>query len=124
MTDQITENNNTPERPLVGKLIDFVNDVDENNHLEIEVAIKEDGKVVVFHNRTFKKEIAWFEFDLETNKLDFVLDDGDIRDVGVSLHDAVAKHMQNSHQILTVFLDNDSGDAVEGNYIPLIIHRS
>ena len=120
MTEAPTE---IVDRPPVGKLIDFVNDVDENNHLEIEVAIKEDGKVVVFHNRSFKKDIAWFEFDLETNKLDFVLDDGQIRDVGVPLHQVVAKHMQNSHQILTVLMDNDTGDATEGNYVPLIIHR-
>lgn len=114
--------NESSNRPPVGKLIDFVYGVDENNHLEIEVAIKEDGRVAVFHNRPFKEDIAWFEFDLGTNKLDFVLNDGDIRDVGVPLHDSVAKHMQNSHQILMVLMDNDTGEAKEGNYIPLIIH--
>ena len=112
------------DKPPVGKLIDFVHGVDENNHLEIEVAIKDDGRVVVFHNREFKNPIAWFEFDLSTNKLDFVLEDGDVRDVGVPLHDVVAKHMQNSHQILTVLLDDESGEGKEGNYVPLIIHRS
>jgi hypothetical protein len=121
MTDELPQ---ISDRPPVGKLIDFVYGVDANNHLEIEVAIKEDGKVVVFHNRPFKKDIAWFEFDLGTNKLDFVLDDGDVRDVGFNLHQAVAKHMQNSHQILMVLLDNDTGAAKEGNYIPLILHRS
>ena len=113
-----------PERPSASGLNDFVYGVDENNHLDIEVAIKEDGRVVVFHNKPFKNELSWFEFDLETNKLDFVLDDGDIRDIGLPLSSAVAKHMQNSHQILMVLLDNDTGEAKEGNYIPLIIHRS
>lgn len=121
MTDKPVE---FADRPPVGKLIDFVRDVDAENHLEIEVAIKEDGKVVVFHNRPFKNKVAWFEFDLGTNKLDFVLDDGDVRDVGVPLHQAVAKHMQNSHQILMVYLDDKTGEAKEGGYVPLIIHRS
>ncbi len=116
--------NEISDRPPVGKLIDFVYGVDENNHLEIEVAIKEDGRVAVFHNRPFKEDVAWFEFDLGTNKLDFVLNDGDIRDIGVPLHNAVAKHMQNSHQILMILMDNDTGEAKEGNYVPLIIHSN
>ena len=121
----MTENNEIePQRPPTGKLNDFVYGVDENNHLDIEVAIKEDGRVVIFHNRVFKNDLSWFEFDLETNKLDFVLDDGDLRDIGLPLSQAVAKHMQNSHQILMVLLDNETGEAKEGNYIPLIIHQS
>lgn len=115
---------NVIDRPPVGTLIDFVTDVDENNTLEIEVAVNETGKVVVFHNRRFKKEIAWFEFDLGNNHLDFVLDNGDIRNAGLPLTPNVAKHMQNSYQILTVFMDNNTGEAIEGSYIPLIIHRA
>lgn len=111
------------QRPPVGNLTDFVHGVDENNHLDIEVAVTEKGKVVVFHNRVFKKQIAWFEFDLGTNKLDFILDDGDLRDAGLPLTKDVAKYMQNSHQILMVYLDDDTGEAKEGQYIPLIIRK-
>ena len=115
--------NEISDRPPVGNLTDFVYGVDEKHHLDIEVAVNENGKVVVFHNRPFKNEIAWFEFDLGTNKLDFILDDGDIRDAGLPLGQDVAKYMQNSHQILMVLLDDDTGEAKEGNYIPLIIHK-
>ena len=115
---------NEGQRSPVGNLTDFVYGIDENNRLDIEVAVNETGKVVVFHSHPFKNDISWFEFDLETNKLDFVLDDGDIRDIGLPLLNNVAKHMQNSHQILMVLLDPETGDAKEGNYVPLIIHRS
>lgn len=124
MIETPSDNNISLERPPVGNLTDFVVGVDDKNHLDIEVAVNEQGKVVVFHNRAFKNEISWFEFDLETNKLDFVLDDGDIRDAGLPLGKDVSKYMQNSYQILTVLLDNDTGEATEGSYIPLIIHRS
>ncbi len=125
MTDTPIENNKTSlDRPPVGNLTDFVTGVDENNHLDIEVAVNEKGKVVLFHNRTFKNEITWFEFDLETNKLDFVLDSGDIRNAGLPLGKDVAKYMQNSQQILMVLLDDETGEATQGSYIPLIIHRS
>lgn len=94
--------NEISDRPSVGNLTDFVYGVNEDNRLDIEVAIKEDGRVVVFHSHPFKNDIAWFEFDLDTNKLDFVMDDGDIRDIGLPLSQSVAVHMQNSHQILMV----------------------
>jgi hypothetical protein len=120
MTDELPQ---ISDRPPVGDLSNFVYGVDEKNALDIEVAVDEKGKVVVFHNRPFKKDIAWFEFDLGTSKLDFILDDGDIRDAGLFVTSTMAKYMQNSHQILMVLIDNDSGAAKEGNYVPLIIHR-
>lgn len=112
------------DRPPVKDLSGFVDGVDENHPLDIEVAVDEKGKVVLFHNRTFKNTISWFEFDLETGKLDFVLDDGEIRDAGFYVTKLMSKYMQNSHQILMVLLDDDTGEAKQGNYIPLIIHRS
>lgn len=121
MTETQTE---YTERPPVGTLIDFVVLDEKNKHLDIEVTIKEGGGVVLFYDRPFKKEISWFEFDLTTNKLDFVLDSGDVRDAGLPLSKGVAKHMQNSHQILMVLMDFQTGEAEKGNYVPLIIHRT
>ncbi len=113
----------TPEKTPVGNLTDFVSGVDANNHLDIEVAVKDDGRVVVFHNRPFKVDVSWFEFDLSESKLDFVMENGDIRNVGMTLNAGITKYMQNSHQILMVLMDDATGDAVQGNYIPLVIHR-
>ncbi len=110
------------EKPPVGNLTDFVYGVDKNNRLEIEVGVDEVGKVVVFHNKVFKKEIAWFEFDLQTGFLTFVMEDGDIRDAGLPLSKKISKHMHNSHQILMVLEDEKTGDTREGHFIPLILH--
>ena len=112
------------ERPPVGNLTDFVIPVEGRKHLDVEVAIKEDNRVVLFYDRPFKKEISWFEFDLRTNKLDFVIDNGDVRDLGLPLSKDVAKYMQNTHQILMVVIDFKTGEAQEGSYVPLIIHSS
>lgn len=119
-----TPNHEISDRPPVKDLSNFVYGVDEDNPLDIEVAVDETGKVVMFHNRVFKEEIAWFEFDLSTGKLDFILDNGDIRDAGFFVTKTMSKYMQNSHQILMILLDNDTGEAKEGNYIPLIIHKT
>lgn len=113
----------TGERQTVGNLTDFVYKTDDADELEIEVAVKEDGKVAIFHNMPFKNDLSWLEFDLSTNMLNFILDDGDTRDTGISLYPQIAKNMQNSHQVLMILLDNNTGDAKEGYYIPLIIHQ-
>lgn len=120
----MTPTENFEDRKPVGNLTDFVLGVDKDNPLDIEVAVNDTGKVVVFHNREFKSPVSWFEFDLTTKKLDFIMEDGAMRDAGLPLGDDVSKYMQNSHQILTVYLDNESGEAVEGHYAPLIIHQS
>ena len=111
------------EHPPVGSLVDFVYGVDEKNDLDIEVGVNEAGRVVVFHNRVFKNDIAWFEFDLETRKLDFILDDGAIRDIGLPLDPQITKYMHNAHQILMVLVDAETKDHKEGHYVPLIIHK-
>jgi len=112
------------DRPPVGTLVDFVYGVDDDNPLDIEVAVNEEGRVVIFHDKPFKVDLSWFEYDLETSKLDFVLDDGEIRDAGMRIAPQISKHMQNTHQILTILMDDSTGEPKEGKYIPLILHRA
>ena len=119
--------NETPETGKnatdTGSLTDFAVGLGPEKRLDIEVAIKEGGHIVVFHSHAFKSDISWFEFDLDNNKLDFVLEDGNIRDVGLPLSNNVAKHMQNAHQVLMVWMNPETGEANQGHYVPLIIHR-
>jgi hypothetical protein len=112
------------ERPQVGTLVDFVYGVDENNELQIDVAVREDGRCAVFYNKPFKSDISWLEFDLGTCMLDFVLDSGEIRDAGLPVTKTMSKNMQNTHQMLMVLIDDKTGEPKEGQYIPLIIHRA
>lgn len=120
-------NEETPqisERPLRGSLTDFVEGYDQKNPFDLDVVVNERGQVVLFHSLPFKKEIAWFEYDLSTAQLDFVMDGGDVRHAGLPLTQDMSKYMQNSHQILTIFMDNKTGEAVQGTYVPLIIHKT
>lgn len=115
--------NESLKNPLIKSLRDFF-DIEKDAYLDIEVAIKEGGHAVIFHSHPFRDNLLWMEFDLDTNKLYFVLDDGAMRDCGISLDVSVAKHLQNSHQLLMVLLNPETGEAKEGNYIPLTIHRT
>jgi hypothetical protein len=109
---------------MAGYLSDFVSGVDKDNPLDIEVAVDTDtNKVMVFHNKPFTTEISWFEYDINNSKLDFILEDGQTRDFGMALPAKIGKYMQNAHQILTILMNDETGDADEGRYIPLIIHH-
>lgn len=108
----------------VRNVSDFVEGATEKNPLYLEVAVNDIGKVIVYHDKPFKSEIAWFEFDLGTNTLDFIMDDGDVRDIGMSLHKDLAKNMHNSHQVYMVLIDIKTKEEKDGHYVPLIIHQS
>lgn len=126
MLEQMTQNTLKPPSEFYkfGNMLDFVQHEEGEKYFDMQVAAMDDGRVAMFHSHPFKKDISWFEFDLSTNNLNFVLDDGNTRDIGMPLNQNVAKNMQNSHQILMVLMDPKTGDAKEGNYVPLIIHRS
>lgn len=114
----------TPQKPQVGNLTDFVEGAAEDNPLYIEVAVKDNGKVLVFYDKPFREEISWFEYDTSTSRLDFIVGEGEIRDAGVNLVPEITKHMQNAHQILTILMDDSTGEPIEGEYVPLIIHTT
>ncbi|MFP4097311.1 MAG: hypothetical protein ACLFP8_07010 [Alphaproteobacteria bacterium] len=121
MTDEYVEQSD--ERPLTGTLVDFVHGVEEDNKLQIDVAVRDDGRCAVFYNKPFKAGISWLEFDLDTCMLDFVMESGEVRDSGLPVTRSMAKNMQNTHQMLMILIDDVTGEPKEGTYLPLIIHK-
>lgn len=95
----------------------------QDKSYRFELAVNEEAKAFVFYNKPLENKLSWLEFDLGTNKLDFVMEDGDLRDFGMPVHPDLAKHMQNAHQVFMVQIDEESGDALEGEYFPLILHK-
>jgi hypothetical protein len=91
--------------------------------LKVELVVNERAEAVIFHNKPFKKVLSWLEFDLGKSRLDFIMNDGDIRNFGIPVHPDLAKYMQNAFQVLMVLMDEDTGEPEEGHYFPLVIHR-
>lgn len=89
---------------------------------KVDIVVNDIGKVAVYHSRPFRKKLAWLEFDLETCRMAFIMDDGDARDFGTPVPGNLAKTMQNAHQVLMVLLD-EAGQPKAGQYYPLIVHR-
>jgi hypothetical protein len=91
--------------------------------MKVELVVNERAEAIIFHDKPFKKTLSWLEFDLDSNKLDFIMNDGDLRNFGIPVHPDLSKYMQNAFQVLMVLMDDKTGEPEEGNYFPLIIHR-
>lgn len=112
-------------RKNVGNLTDFVAaDHQGGDPFYIQVSVNGSGKVVVFYDKPLSEKMGLFEYSISSNRLIVEMDGGERRDSGLELNSNITKHMQNTHQILTILMDNSTGEAVKGDYVPLILHRS
>ena len=96
----------------------------QNVDFKVELVVNDTAEVYLFHSEPFNKPLSWVEFDLDSHNLDFIMDDGDVRNFGTKVPDHLSKHMQNAFQVMMVQRDDDSGQPVSGEYFPLIIHRA
>jgi len=91
--------------------------------MNIYHVVDNNAAVYIYHSRPFSKELSWLEYNLDTQSLDFIMDDGDIRNFGMPVDPGYGKYLQNNHAI-SVILENAEGEPVSGESIPLIIHRA
>ncbi len=92
--------------------------------MKVELYVNDRAEAFIFHDKPFTKQLSWLEYDLDEDKMDFVMNDGDVRNFGIPVDPKLKKYLQNSFQILMVQMDDKSGDPVEGDYFPIIIHRA
>ena len=102
---------------------DFIVHGGDDDKLNVEIAVREDGRVVVFHNRPFVDELSWLEFNLKTRRLEFMKDDGQMRDFGVLIPEHMSKYMDNTSQVYLALVSDETGKAVAARYVPLIVQR-
>lgn len=91
--------------------------------LEVELVVNDRAEATLFHNMPFKATPSWFEYDLDDSRLDFIMNEGDIRSFGIPVDPDLNKYMQNAYQVLVVLKDKETSEPEEGSYLPLIIHR-
>lgn len=96
----------------------------DDPEFKVNLAVNNEARVVVFHNKHFRKKLSWLEFDLNKNHLSFVMNDGDIRNFGIPVPPDMSRYMQNAYQVLMVLTNDVTGEPEGGQYYPLIIHRT
>ena len=89
----------------------------------VKLVVGQDASVYIFHDKPFSKELSWIEYDLDRSNLDFIMDDGDIRNFGIPVDPKLGAYMQNIHSI-GVVLAEGLQTVIDGAVFPLIIHRA
>jgi hypothetical protein len=84
--------------------------------------LDEDGVVWIFHDKTFSKTLSWIEYDMGASRLDFILEDGDIRNFGIPVDPKLGRYLQNMQSISVVL--KRGGQIVDGEVYPLILHAA
>jgi len=92
--------------------------------MKVEFLVNDRAEATVLHDKPFSKKLSWLEYDLDSSKLEFILEDGDVRNFGIPVHPKLAKYMQNAYQVLMIQMDEKTGEPLDGGYYPLIIHRA
>ena len=102
----------------VGNLTDFAIGVSENEALDIEIAVNQDGRVIAFHSHPMP-DLLRLEFHGLTRLLTFVRKDGQTRDAGLPMSPAVAEWLRWADDVLAVQLD-DNHKPISSQSLPLV----
>lgn len=105
----------------------MMHEPDENNRLgaDKDIAVDiclnpDDNMVFIVYDRPFSKDLSWLELDLDSSTLDFIMEDGDIRNFGIPVEPLYIKHMQNAAFLELV--ERNGVEFIQGMELPLIIH--
>ena len=109
-------------RNYVGNLTDFAEGVTKDDPLFVQISTNDKGKVVFFYDKPLTEAIVNFEYHAADNRLIVVMQSEERRDSGLTLRPEIKKHMHNTHQILTILMDNKTGEAERGEFKPLLLH--
>ncbi len=90
--------------------------------MDVYCLIGEGPTVCIFHTARFLKTLSWIEYDINSSRLDFVMEDGDIKNFGIAIDRKFAAYIKNTYIIPVVLREN--GEAIEGFEYPLIQHAA
>lgn len=106
---------------IAGNLSDYFSDVRPDGPLHVELGVKKDGKVALFHNKHLRAHIIEGQYFPAHHRFYLLSSDGSSRDMGTPVNKDAAAHMRESNRLLLVHLKD--GKALGGVYVPLKIYQ-
>ena len=90
----------------------------------VELFIGNGAEVCVFHDRPFSKTVSWLEYDTANSKVDFVMEDGDIRNFGIAVDRKLRAYFLNTHLVSMIQMNPVTKKVENGVDLPLIVHAA
>lgn len=89
--------------------------------IELDMCVDKDETVCVLYDKPFVKELSWIEYDIQNASIDFVMDDGDIRNYGMPVPPSVQPYMHGKSSI--AFVKREGRELLDEMEIPLIVRE-
>lgn len=90
----------------------------------VDLFIHKGSEICILHDRPFAKTVSWLEYDQNTNRVDFIMEDGDIRNFGIPVDPQHRKYFHNTSVASMVLWNPKTRQAQSGVDLPLIIHAN
>lgn len=88
--------------------------------MELDLCVHTADRIFIFHDRPFSKTLSWLEYDLDSNRLEFVMEDGELRNFGIPVEKSLGMYLQNHHVICVALRSGTK--VVSDMTLPLITH--
>jgi hypothetical protein len=120
---QLTSEQRADVQRYFNNLTDFFEDVTEERKLELEVAVKDDGRTAIFCNKDLKVDLKCVEVFVGEKGMIFVDASGSRRPIGLPLTDAVVAPLATHKptKVLLVRVDS-TGTATSGICYPMRVY--
>lgn len=89
--------------------------------IALHLVVAANRTVCVLYDKPFTKELSWVEYDAEDSRLDFIMDDGDIRNFGIPVPTDIQPYM--NEKPFVAFIERQGEDLVAEQEIPLITRQ-
>lgn len=96
--------------------------VDHARRMKIDVMVNEKGKAWVLYDRPFLTPIQWVEYDLDIDRLFFILSDGVAQDFGLTINPAMRKALSRATQTYLIQFEGDK--VADLGAVPLLVRHS
>ncbi|MCB9978497.1 MAG: hypothetical protein H6862_02670 [Rhodospirillales bacterium] len=96
--------------------------VDRAHRMKIDVMVNEKGKTWILYDRPFLTPIQWVEYDLDLDRLFFILSDGVTQDFGLTINPAMRKPLSRATQTYLIQFEGDK--VADLGSVPLLVRHS
>lgn len=89
--------------------------------IALHMVVASNRTVCVLYDKPFTKELSWVEYDAAENRLDFIMDDGDVRNFGIPVPGDIQPYMH--EKTFVAFIERQGEELITEQEIPLITRQ-
>lgn len=93
---------------------------DRTEDIEAFLILDNPTDAYIFHELPFKPSLQWIEYDVVNGRIDFILEEGELRNYGFNVTEPVGKYLRNINEICVA--QKDGVIVLNEQFVPLVIH--